>query len=179
MRNVLVFVVWLACVAGVSAQTYVEKQVTVNPDSTVLESRSLATIDTGGTLDLAMFYVVNKDWGELVVGPAYNHESGVGASVLVGVETHNQGYWRVNPNIWLYRGRFGGLQILEWGASGFWYQTRVTWTLHPNLQVGVHSQRFLGTGPLVQVPVKTWMAWSSVLMAGGNAKFAVGVRKNF
>jgi hypothetical protein len=136
-------------------------------------------------LNLAVWFLVSDTWGEALFGPSVTFADGIGASVLVGIEDHD-GAWRVNPNFWLFRGKFSTSHAFEWGASGFWYKSTATWSVHDRLALGVHSQRlynddgpFNGTGPHGQVKIVGGLSsWTSVLF-GKNTQAITGVMYGF
>jgi hypothetical protein len=132
------------------------------------------------------WFLVTKGWAAVMFGPSVRFRPGFGTSLLIGMET-GKGYWRINPNFWYFRGRFGTIQAYELGASGYWYKSTATWAMASRLRLGVHSQRlfdqdggFNAGGPTVEfdiLPGKT--LWASTLWGDGKNKSIVGLITRF
>lgn len=179
MRVFIVIVAILFSAVPVKAQSYVELQNLLTSSGYVPQIDGYVSVPGKG-VNTDVWFLATKNWGEVVIGPSKSFNSGFGASFLVGVESSDRGYWRINPNAWLYRGKLGTYHAFEWGASGFWYKSTATWTVNKHLAVGVHSQRFYGTGPLVSVPINnTYRVWASTVRSNGQNKAMIGLVRNF
>jgi hypothetical protein len=144
-----------------SAQSYVEFQGLARQDSfSPMIDGTL--IVPGKPLDTFVYFIASDTWAEAVVGIAKQVHPSFWFSVGAGVET-DEDPWRVNPNVIFTKGRVFSYFGYEIGGSGYWYKSFSTYRVASKLEVGLHSQRFYGTGPLVQVSLGGgYKAWVSV-----------------
>jgi hypothetical protein len=82
----------------------------------------------------------------------------LGASV--GME-QSESPWRISGSVWLGKGSFTSLTIIENGGSGFWYQSTDTLAVADWMKIGVAATRFKGIGPCVQVTFDKFTLWTN------------------
>lgn len=157
-----VFVIFVTLSTSVHAQTFVEGQVLMR-ESTVSPQIDGQIEIPGKLVNFYSWFLVSDSWGEALVGVSKSVKPWLWLAFAAGVETDDKP-WRINPNIWAGKGRYSTFLALEQGGSGFWYKSFSTVDLVPRVSVGVHSQSFYGTGPLVQVKLGQGMkVWVSVV----------------
>ncbi|MEX0919449.1 MAG: hypothetical protein WDZ64_01710 [Parcubacteria group bacterium] len=100
-----------------------------------------------------LFATVTDEWAEALIGFSTSPRSGVEISLGVGIETHEKP-WRSLLSVWLGNNKRSLLMMGEKGGSGNWYMLVASETIHPNLKIGAHAQRFVGIGPRLDIRLK-------------------------
>ena len=166
---------FLLITAQASAQTFVEYQ-NLFSDSGVAPTFDGLLTGKGKTMDAFGWFLVSETWSEAVVGVAKSIRPWMSVSVGVGVDTDDNP-WRVGPNVWVGNDRVSSFLILEYGGSGFWYRSMSFAKLGSRVEGGVHSQRFYGTGPAIQVSLnKGYKVWVSGV---SGPKSLIAITKSF
>lgn len=174
-RLLVVTSAFLLVTAQAPAQTYIESQTLVT-DSGIHPKIDGQLIGKGKSVDVFGWFLVTESWGEAVVGVAKSIRPWLWAAVGVGVET-NDSPWRVNPNLWIGNQLASSFLTIEHGGSGFWYKSTSFVKLRSRVEAGVHSQRFYGTGPAVQISLGDgYKVWGSVVPG---PKSTIGMIKSF
>ena len=128
------------------------------------------------TFDIVGWFLVNDKWGEVEVGVSKSLRPWLWASVLAGLET-DEAPWRASATAGGRKGRLSAFFAAETGGSGYWYKFTSTVRVARPVQIGIHSQRFYGTGPLVQISlVQGFSFWASVIKG---PESLVGISKSF
>lgn len=103
----------------------------------------------------------DPDWGQLYAGVSHSFTSWLSAGVGAGVE-QDAHPWRVGTSFWMGGRGNDSLLIVETGGSGPWYKYTYTKAVTEKVGLGAYSQRYFGTGPLVQVSIgKSLKLWSA------------------
>lgn len=187
MRNRITFVLiaLLLAAAPASAQStaIVGEQFWVSPDGKTVgdEVNFLGMRPIGKSKWFTSVWAQwDEGWGQITPGVGYNMTPWSSVTFQFGVEKH-PGLWRTNGTLWLGGGGYNSLLILETGASGFWYKYVGTKKLNSTLELGVLSQRFVGTGPLIQFNVKKFAFWTVpvALQRDGTRNNLTGVTYRF
>ncbi|MBI2829413.1 MAG: hypothetical protein HYX77_09120 [Acidobacteria bacterium] len=158
-----------------SAQTFVEYQHLFRNGS------HSPTVDTqiavpGKTVNMFAWFLVSNAWGEAELGISKPIRPWLGAAVAAGLET-NETPWRASAAMWASKGRFFTFFVNEYGGSGYWYKLTGTARIASRTEIGVHSQQFYGTGPLVQISLgQRFKVWASVVEG---PQSLVGILKSF
>ena len=122
----------------------------------------------------------DEGWGQITPGVGYNMTSWSSVTFQFGVEKH-PGVWRTNGTLWVGGRGYNSLLILETGASGYWYKYLGTKKVSSRLDLGAISQRFVGTGPVIQVHLSKFVVWSApvTLKTDGSVSNLSGVTYSF
>lgn len=175
LRIVLTLLAFVITCAPARAQTFMELQnlaTGAGVDPTIDVQLELP----GRTVNAFGWFLVSEKWGEALLGVSKAVKPWLWLGVAAGLETH-QDPFRVNPNVWIGKRRLSTFLALEYGGSGFWYKSVSLMRLTPRISLGVHSQRFYGTGPRVEVRFNGgYKAWASVV---SGPQSLVGVAKSF
>ena len=130
----------------------------------------------GKTVNMYGWFLVSDVWGEALLGISKSIRPWLWASVSAGIET-DEVPWRANVSMWGGKGRLSTLFVGEYGGSGYWYLLKSAARVAPRTEIGIHSQRFYGTGPLVQISLgQGFQVWAS-LVEGPES--LVGILKSF
>ncbi|MEO8065995.1 MAG: hypothetical protein ABI643_04060 [Candidatus Doudnabacteria bacterium] len=168
-------VLFILMAAPVSAQTFVESQ------NLMSRSAVVPTIDAqlevpGQKVNAFGWFVASQGWGEGLLGVSKNVTPWLWASIAAGVETDVHP-WRVSPSVVVSRGRVTIFGTTEHGGSGFWYKSVGAVRLTSRIEVGYHTQRFYGTGPIVRVNLnQKFSVWGSVVKG---PQASIGIAKAF
>ncbi len=101
-------------------------------------------------------------WAQVYAGPTLNVSSWSSVSFCVGIEQDDRPL-RLASLLWLGGRGNDSLLIVEHGGSGIWYKYTYARAVTEKVSLGVFSQRYFGTGPLLQVGIgktklKVWSA---------------------
>lgn len=130
----------------------------------------------GKTVNVVGWFLVSDDWGEAEVGISKSIRPWLWAAVMAGLEA-DEAPWRANVTAGGGKGRLSVFFTNEVGGSGYWYKFTSTARVAPLMEIGVHSQRFYGTGPLVQVSLGQGFGFWASLVKGPQS--LVGITKSF
>lgn len=117
----------------------------------------------------------NGSWSEALIGLTYAPMSWVEVSWSVGVELNNDPL-RFSTSLWLGKGRFTLLSIIEGGGSGPWQKHVATLKVNNHVSVGGLSQEYFGKGPYVEVNTKKFTTWTTIV---GKKSGATGLKYKF
>jgi hypothetical protein len=172
---ILTLVLGLMLASPATGQTFVESQ-HVFAAGEYSPQLSGQVVKSGKKADLTVWFLVSEKWGEGLVGVSKSFKPWLWVGMLAGMET-SQRPLRVSPEIWVGSDKASVFVAVERGGSGWWYKSVGTVKIMSRLEVGFHSQRFYGTGPLIKAtfPGKTEV-WCSAV---SGPKFTFGVRKFF
>lgn len=158
-----------------SAQSFVEYQHLFrdgSPSPTVDGQLAIP----GKTVDIVAWFLASDVWGEALFGISKSIRPWLWASVQAGLETDREP-WRVNVSAGGGRGRLSVFFTNETGGSGYWYRFTSTARVASFAAVGIHSQRFYGTGPYIQMFLgQGFGVWASVVKG---PESLVGITKSF
>jgi hypothetical protein len=115
-------------------------------------------------------------------GPTYTPKSWVQVGGALGIEKSGDKLSpRVGGFVWISRGRFSNIILLEGGGSGPWYKNQTSVRLPKGVNASLVVQRFAGIGPEIQVKIpKTKLSVrASVLARDGGPTYKVALRFNF
>lgn len=173
----LMFLAFLSIAESVSAQTFVESQ------NRFEQGKVSPTIDAqlivpGKTVDFTGWFLVSENWGEALIGVSKSVRPWLWVGFVAGVETNEGRPLRMSPEVWMGNGRVSFFLVTEHGGSGHWYKNTGLVRVSPRLEVGYHSQRFYGTGPMVKVDLGHKVSlWASTAL--DTHKSIVGLKKAF
>lgn len=122
--------------------------------------------------------LTTREWSEVLAGIWVKPNSWLKFSLGFGLETADQPL-RYGLTTWLGNERLSSLTVFEVGASGSWYKhtTTVTWR---RARIGVISQKYIGTGPLVEIALPKQFGISAALAHNGRRITpVVGLSKSF
>lgn len=174
-RLLVVTLAFLLVTAQASAQTYMESQNLVT-DSGIDPKIDGQLIGKGKSVDLFGWFFASESWSEAVLGVAKSIRPWLWVSLGVGVETDDNP-WRVSQNAWIGNDHASSFLTIERGGSGFWYRSMSFVKLRSRVEAGVHSQRFYGTGPAVQISLGDgYKVWGSLVPG---PKSTIGLIKSF
>lgn len=124
-------------------------------------------------IGISGFALITKNWAEAYIGPTYSPAGWVSAGMSFGGQQHEG---KVTPryatSLWMGGGERLPLQFLgffegDGSLAGAWYDVKALYSPRPWLSLGVHSRRFVGIGPRVEVkapipgvPVTIWATWN-------------------
>jgi hypothetical protein len=170
-----------AAAANASAQSFFESQSRFT-DSGLSPTFDAQFVVPGKKVDFMAWALVtggdDAQWGELLFGLSKNIRPWLWVGVAAGVETDKQPF-RINPNIWVGKGRFSTFLAYEDGGSGPWYKSVTTVKVSNLVGVGVHSQKYYGTGPYAEVNLPgKFKVWGSVVVFG-DPQSTIGLVKSF
>ncbi|MDO8524327.1 MAG: hypothetical protein Q7R99_01715 [bacterium] len=106
--------------------------------------------DLAKNVQLFGFSTTSESYCEGYAGVGYLAKSWLQISAGLGLET-NPNPWRITASLWTGKGPASLLAIYENGGSGYWYKILATYSLGKYVAVGVHTKRFMGIGPYLQV----------------------------
>lgn len=88
--------------------------------------------------------------------------------------------WRVAGFAYYTKGKYLVLAIGEKGGGGTWYLTQVGYKANSRVQFSLHSQRFAGTGPRIDVGLgKGFTLWGGYLLQPGRNTVTFALKKTF
>jgi len=158
------------------AQTWVEQRTDVT--STQVSPRLDGWLSTEIAPKTGSFtwFLVSKDYAEAYSGISLSPKTwlqfgaGAGAEQATGL--------RLGSYAWAGNDRGSVIVIAEALGSGFWYKYEVTAVITKNLNIGLLSERFKGTGPRVQykIPNTKIVGWAALLFKGGQNRIVTGIR---
>ncbi|MFA5889211.1 MAG: hypothetical protein WCW47_00075 [Candidatus Paceibacterota bacterium] len=183
---IALLVVLIASATIVNAQTttgFVEGQFQMSKDATVAKTLDVALthpIKPGWAIE--GWALKTDGWGEAYVGVSKLLTSWASLTAQVGVEEADRP-WRVAGTLWMGNAKFSALVILEEGGSGWWHKVVVTGPAikHAhggNVKAGILSQRFVGTGPYMELSFGKASFWVTIPVVNGNGALA-GIRMGF
>lgn len=161
----MLFVAVLLAVVSTSALGQVAG--TVESQNLVKDSKVDPTVDIyvhgplGGKFEWSVWSLTCKGWAEAYVGPVWKAAEWLELSGSIGIET-DKNPLRYAGSIWMGSGRFSFISFQEGGGSGWWHKEVGTLRIVKSFKAGVHSQRFVGTGPYAEVTVNKFTVWTSV-----------------
>lgn len=175
MRNVLAFVFLATLVSGMAeAQTFVESQHVF--DEGYSPKLAGQMVQPGKKVTYIAWFAVSETWGEGLFGASKSFKPWLNVGLVAGFET-NPRPMRLSPQVWVGTKKASAFTVLEFGGSGWWYKSMGGVKVSDKVEIGYHSQRFYGTGPMVRVMLPARVsAWISVVPG---PKATIGVRKFF
>ena len=181
MRSLtFIAIVWYGLFSGnlCSAQTFVGYEHMLrdgSPSPTVMAQLEIP----GETVNTYGFFMASDAWGEALLGVSKSIQPWLWAAVSSGIETDpsRQVPLRANVTIGTFTGPLTTFFISEYGGADYFYRFTSAARVAPRTSVGILSQRFLGTGPLVQVSLGQGLTVFATLMKGPQS--LVGIYKFF
>lgn len=181
MRNLMFVVVLLITSVPAFAQTsgFVETQIAFEKGKTMCSTADVA-IDTTVGKDLAVsFWGLKTDgWSEFYVGLTKSVRSWMTVTAQVGMEQADAP-WRVAGTVWAGGSKASALLIVEEGGSGLWYKAVASYKVSRHVGIGAYSQRFIGTGPYIEVGIGKVKFWSAVGFGQGETRSLSGIKMSF
>ena len=158
-----------------SAQPFVENQTWLRAAGTQLVME--AEIEVPGTpVNFFSWFLVNDEWGEGLVGVSKSVKPWLWLASAAGVEKADTPL-RFSQNVWAGKGRLSTVFTMEYGGSGMWYMNKGLVKVAPRLELGYHSQRFYGTGPMLKISLtQKFSVWASVI---NGPQSIIGIHKTF
>jgi len=178
-KLVLVTIIMTLTVVTAQAQQasgYVESFNTVSEEGVTPQLNVYVHGPLKGKLGWSAWTLTSEEWSEGYAGLTYAPAEWVEVSASLGLETADNPL-RGGGSVWLGSGRWSLLSLHEHGGSGYWYRYLGTFQMTKTVAVGVNSQRFIGTGPYVQVSVGKVALWGTYAI--GDGRGVAGVRFNF
>lgn len=179
---VLVLAILLVSATGANAQVtsgFVEGQFQIDHNATVVKTMDASLIRPIKPSWTVEAWALKTDgWGEVLVGVGKSLAPWASVSASIGLE-ESDNLWRTGYSLWLGGRGMSALVLLEAGDSGWWHKVVATKEITPDFELGVMSQRFVGTGPYVAVKIVGKMkTWVTIPLVGGRGAL-VGVRVGF
>lgn len=131
------------------AGSYVESEV----DNTgVAQVKAFITYGGKKKLGAYCWAQTSEGYSQVYCGPTYSINKSVQVGVAVGAETASPAI-RVAGFIYVGKGKFSNLLVVEKGGSGTWGRNQASYQAHKNLSLSITTQRFSGTGPRIDVAI--------------------------
>lgn len=128
---------------------------------------------------LTIWALTSRTWGETLVGYQRTVTPWCQAGIGIGLET-DKDLWRVNPWLWVGKGRLSAYGTFEEGASGFWYLAKGGAKVHKRFTIGIYSRKFVGTGGYTEVQVeKRTSILTAVTRHQGKTQVVVALHRAF
>ena len=91
------------------------------------------------------YYMLTKTWAEGLIGLNWKLTPWLNAELMFGAETQPD-MWRISPCFYIKKGKLNYMGVFEYGASGFWYLSYMTYKIKPHSTIGILANRSLGFG---------------------------------
>jgi len=99
-------------------------------------------------ISLTYFGLIERTWGEALIGVSYSPTSSLSISSSVGVE-HGSKKPRFGASVWTAKGNTSLLVLTEKGAGAdnYWYKVNLFQKVSDKFTFGATAWRFYGVGP--------------------------------
>ncbi len=106
-------------------------------------------------VSLTYFGLIEKTWGEALVGVSYTPVKYLSIGTMVGIE-HGSDKPRYFGSVWTGKGNTSLLLMAEKGkgSDNYWYRANLYQKLSDEFTLGVTAWRFNGVGPNLRYTVK-------------------------
>lgn len=94
--------------------------------------------------------LVGEAWSEGYAGVLFIPKPWIEIGLGAGLE-QDKNLYRLGASLWLGNDRVSSLTLVEYGGSGWWYQSTVLVSLAKVLKIGGMIQRGVGMGPRVDM----------------------------
>lgn len=159
-------------------------QTTVTPEEQFLVQSRVLTLQldvdvektVSKTWTISAWGLKTADWGEFYIGLTKQITPWAALTLQAGME-QDKSPWRMAATLFLSGRNHEAFFLWEDGGSGKWYKLYVIKSAGPAL--GLFSQRYVGTGPMVQIPIgKKIKIWTVpfALQKGGQLSSLTGVK---
>lgn len=112
---------------------------------------------------LNYFGLLEKNWGEGLVGVSYSPIPYFSVGTMIGME-HGSDKPRYFASLWAGKGKTSLLAMAEKGAGAgnYWYRVNLYHKVSDSFTVGLTSFRFNGTGPNIRytIPKSPYTIWT-------------------
>jgi len=181
VRNqIITLVILLSLGSSAQAQTisgFVEEMNVVSESgSTTPEFNLYVKGPIKGKFGWTSWGLITKEWSEATIGVTYAPADWIEVSWSAGVET-NEKPLRHSPSIWVGKGKWSLLSVLEDGGSGYWYNYLGAYQVSGTVSAGVYSQKFVGTGPYISKSFGRFSLWGAY--AVGDNRGIITARMKF
>ncbi len=131
--------------AQMSIFTKIQKD-QVDPTVTIFGQKPISE-----KFSLVYFGLVSEYWSEAHIGLAWSANSWSQIGLMAGF-AQEETLFRVGAFLWLGKGRFSSLTLLEKGIGedNHWYRIKGLYQSTDNMFLGVQAWRFNGFGPLIE-----------------------------
>lgn len=159
MKRIIFASVMVVLFAWISTNSQAEFKVDL--ENRIIEKEVAAIINIFGASDLTeklQFFGLSSTseaYNEAYAGLAYMPFSWLQVAGGMGIES-DKSPWRIGAYIWAGKGPWNLLFAYEDGGSGYWYKALATYDLREWLTVGLHSKRFMGTGPYICIKLPSY-----------------------
>ncbi len=110
---------------------------------------------------LNYFGLIEKTWGEALIGGSYSPNNNLSFTAMTGVE-HGSSKPRLFLGVWTGKNNNSILAMYEKGAGkgNYWYRINAYHTFSKSFTAGITSWRFNGTGVNLRYTKKDVTIWS-------------------
>lgn len=186
MKTITVFTLVLFCVSLTLAQDtpknslhgYVEVETEVANAKATPQIKTYLTFAGKSKTGLYCWAQTSRTYSQVYCGPTYSPKSWLQVGGAVGVETAKNPF-RSAAFVWIGKGKFSNLLVVEKGGSGSWYRNLASFQVQKNFTLSVSTQRFSGTGPRADfsIPKTNFSVGGEYHFSTQTARF--GVRYSF
>lgn len=115
----------------------------------------------------------SRSYSQVYCGPTIQPKGWIQVGVAMGFETGKKPF-KGAGFIWVGKGKFSNLLVLEKGSGELWYRNQAGYKLNKILTLSVASQRYQGTGPRMDFAIpKTRLTVGGEYLSTRTAKFGV------
>lgn len=166
MKNILVsLTLSLVLVVGVIGQepkknvfsASVDTEVSVQSGVWVPQLKAYLTYAGKSKLGSFCWVQISEGYQQFYCGPTYSFADWISVAVGLGAETGSQNPFKAAGSVWVGRGDFSNLLVLEKGlgnkSSALWFRNEAKWQATEKLSLCIATQRYKGTGPCAEYGV--------------------------